>query len=201
MSNFSKSSANKKRRFRRPASPRGDYSFLTPDLAPANTCPAVLRVRILYHKILMVRPGALTRRERLRRVVILCCQFIRNLAYYRVGGQYPTGWKAPPLQPTASFWRIVNGNFIDACVLEWCKLLGDTKGQHCWDRISNPGVSVSLPTQRSILQSLPLGIGIGRRPPDRSSPDARPSGHRLTRPRRKRSRSCGNAHPGPWRRA
>jgi hypothetical protein len=39
------------------------------------------------------------------------------------------------LQPTASFWRIVNGNFIDACVLEWCKLLGDPKGQHYWERI------------------------------------------------------------------
>jgi hypothetical protein len=60
---------------------------------------------------------------------------MRNLAYYRVGGQYPTGWKAPPLQRIASFWRIVNGNFIDACVLEWCKLLGDPKGQHYWERV------------------------------------------------------------------
>ena len=78
---------------------------------------------------------ALPRRDRLRRVVILCCQFFRNLAYYRVGSKHPTGWKEPPLGPTASFWRIVNGNFIDACVLEWCKLIGDAKGQHCWGRI------------------------------------------------------------------
>jgi hypothetical protein len=77
----------------------------------------------------------LSRRERLRRVVILCCQFARNLAYYRIGGQHPTGWKDPPLGSTASFWRIVNGNFIDACVLEWCKLLGDAKGQHSWERV------------------------------------------------------------------
>ena len=70
-----------------------------------------------------------------RRVVILCCQFVRNLAYYRVGGKHPTGWKDPPLGPTASFWRIVNGNFIDVCVLEWCKLMGDAKGQHCWERV------------------------------------------------------------------
>jgi hypothetical protein len=78
---------------------------------------------------------ALSRRQRLRRVVILCCQFLRNVAYYRVGGKHPTGWKDPPLGPTASFWRIVNGNFIDACVLEWCKLIGDAKGQHCWERV------------------------------------------------------------------
>jgi hypothetical protein len=78
---------------------------------------------------------ALSRRDRLRRVVLLCCLFLRNLAYYRVGGKHPTGWKDPPLGPTASFWRIVNGNFIDACVLEWCKLIGDAKGQHCWERV------------------------------------------------------------------
>jgi hypothetical protein len=77
----------------------------------------------------------LSRRERLRRVVILCCHFTRNLAYYRVGGRHPSGWKDPPLQPTASFWRVVNGNFIDTCILEWCKLLGDTKGQHSWMRV------------------------------------------------------------------
>jgi len=78
---------------------------------------------------------ALSRRDRLRRVVIVCCHFIRNLAYYRVGGKHPTGWKNLPLGPTASFWRTVNGNFIDVCVLEWCKLIGDAKGQHCWERI------------------------------------------------------------------
>jgi hypothetical protein len=77
----------------------------------------------------------LSRRDRLRRVVILCEQFIRNLAYYRVGIQHPNGWKDPPLVASASFWRIVNGNFIDACVLEWCKLLGDAKGQHCWQHV------------------------------------------------------------------
>jgi hypothetical protein len=60
---------------------------------------------------------------------------MRNLAYYRVGGQHPIGWKDPPLVATASFWRLVNGNFIDACVLDWCKLLGDAKGQHFWRRI------------------------------------------------------------------
>jgi hypothetical protein len=77
----------------------------------------------------------LSRRERLRRVVILCSHFTRNVAYYRVGMRNPTGWKDPPLGPTAAFWRVVNGNFIDTCVLEWCKLLGDAKGQHCWERV------------------------------------------------------------------
>jgi len=30
------------------------------------------------------------------------------------------------------FWRTVNGNFLDLCVLEWCKLFGDKRGEHCW---------------------------------------------------------------------
>jgi hypothetical protein len=77
----------------------------------------------------------LTRRDRLRRVVLLCCAFMRNLAYYRTGYRYPIGWRDAPLAEVASFWRIVNGNFIDVCVLEWCKLLGDAKAQHYWERV------------------------------------------------------------------
>jgi hypothetical protein len=37
------------------------------------------------------KPMSLTRRERLRRVVLLCCHFARNLAYSRVGGL--AGWR------------------------------------------------------------------------------------------------------------
>jgi len=28
----------------------------------------------------------------------------------------------------------VNGNFIDICVLEWCKLFGDSRGKHSWNK-------------------------------------------------------------------
>jgi hypothetical protein len=76
-----------------------------------------------------------TRRERLRRVTILCFSFVRNLAYYRTGNQYPGGWKTAPLLSTASFWRTANGNFVDLCVLDWCKLIGDSKDPHSWERV------------------------------------------------------------------
>ncbi len=28
-----------------------------------------------------------------------------------------------------------NGNFLDICVLEWCKLFGDTRGKHYWGKV------------------------------------------------------------------
>ena len=40
-----------------------------------------------------------------------------------------------PSQRHASFWRQANANFLDMCVLEWCKLFGDPKGEHYWGRI------------------------------------------------------------------
>jgi len=33
------------------------------------------------------------------------------------------------------FWRAVNNNFLDMCVLEWCKLFTDKSGQHYWGNI------------------------------------------------------------------
>ena len=29
----------------------------------------------------------------------------------------------------------VNGNFIDICVMEWCKLFGDLRGKHYWQKV------------------------------------------------------------------
>jgi hypothetical protein len=75
----------------------------------------------------------LTRRERLRRVALLCCEFMRNHAYYR------TGHPGEPREPR-EFWVTVNGNFLDQCVLVWGKLIGDRKAQHHWTKIvSDPG--------------------------------------------------------------
>ncbi len=84
----------------------------------------------------------LPRRDRLRRVAMLCCAFARNVAFYRAG------WadKAQPFlsehHSEASFWRQVNGNFFDMAVLDWCKLFGDQKhilrnrlGKHHWRRV------------------------------------------------------------------
>jgi hypothetical protein len=84
----------------------------------------------------------LPHRDRMRRVVLLCCAFARNVAFYRAA------WtdQAQPLlskrHPEASFWRQVNGNFLDMAVLDWCKLFGDQKdtpyrrlGKHHWRRV------------------------------------------------------------------
>jgi len=78
--------------------------------------------------------AVMSKRDRLRRVVILCRNFALNLAYYRVGRKP----EHVPLQDYAqrgNFWRAVSGNFIDMCVLEWCKLFADPNGKYHWSRI------------------------------------------------------------------
>jgi hypothetical protein len=69
-----------------------------------------------------------TKRDRLRRVVLLCAHFSRNLAYYRAGHDRLTN--ASP-----SFWITIDANFLDMAVMEWCKLLGDQKGKHFWAKV------------------------------------------------------------------
>lgn len=71
----------------------------------------------------------MTHRERLRRVAKLCCHFLRNLAFYR------SGWRNGSLIVDDPFWTNVNGNFLDICVLEWCKLFGDSRGKHHWRKV------------------------------------------------------------------
>lgn len=74
--------------------------------------------------------GGLTRKERLRRVARLCCHCLKNLAYYK------TGWHtSTDLFKEDQFWKIANNNFLDICVLEWCKLFGEPKGQYSWRKI------------------------------------------------------------------
>jgi hypothetical protein len=79
---------------------------------------------------------SLSRDERLRRVLILCCSFARNLAYYRTGRRTPYLHLQQTPNPTFTFWRAVSGNFIDMCVLEWCKLFADRRGKHYWRNIA-----------------------------------------------------------------
>jgi hypothetical protein len=72
----------------------------------------------------------MTRNERVRRTTLLCQHFARNLAYYRCA------WKGGKLFGTGSqFWRTVNGNCLDICVLEWCKLFGDKNERQYWRKI------------------------------------------------------------------
>jgi hypothetical protein len=76
----------------------------------------------------------MTKRDRLRRVTLLCCAFARNLAYYRAG------WDGGRPKSRAEFWVTANGNFIDIAVLEWCKLFIDTKNrkpaEHRWEVVA-----------------------------------------------------------------
>jgi hypothetical protein len=58
------------------------------------------------------------------------------MAYYRAG------W-APEVRPlfesnliNGNFWNTVSGNFLDMCVLEWCKLFGGRNEKHSWARIT-----------------------------------------------------------------
>jgi len=54
--------------------------------------------------------------------------FVRNAAYYR-------SWNnASVARRSEQFWRTLNGNFIDTCMLEWCKLFGDLRAQHHWSK-------------------------------------------------------------------
>ena len=71
----------------------------------------------------------LTRRQRMRRAALICCHFLRNLAFYRAG------WQHGHLRKNSQFWRNANGNFIDICVLEWCKIFADERGAHFWRTI------------------------------------------------------------------
>lgn len=71
----------------------------------------------------------MTRRERMRRVGLLCVHFVRNLAFYREGMENGKLIRDNP------FWRTVNFNFFDQSILEWCKLFADKKGKHYWENI------------------------------------------------------------------
>ena len=76
----------------------------------------------------------LTKRQQFRRVTLLCREFVRNLAYHRAGKT-----SSGELKRSGEFWITVHGNFLDCCVLEWCKLFVDTKnrnpGEHHWESV------------------------------------------------------------------
>ena len=75
------------------------------------------------------------RKDQLRIVVILGCSFARNLAYYRAwwGEEHQRYLSLANDHPI--FWRAVNNNFLDMCVLDWCKLFADKGGKHSWRQI------------------------------------------------------------------
>jgi hypothetical protein len=77
----------------------------------------------------------LTRREILTNVQRLCRSFGRNLAYYRAGWDRDLRILCEANPDSGSFWTTVNGNFLDMCVLDWCKLFGERNGHYTWNQI------------------------------------------------------------------
>ena len=66
--------------------------------------------------------------DRVRRTVIVCRHCLWNIAYFRAG------WRKGKIRVRREFWAAANGNFIDAAILEWCKLFADPNGLHRWSR-------------------------------------------------------------------
>jgi len=81
------------------------------------------------------------REEKLVRALKLCASFARNLVYYRVGRR-KEHLHLLDLTKTESahFWRLVNGNCLDMCVLEWCKLFQERE-KHYWGNIVTDAAS------------------------------------------------------------
>jgi len=71
----------------------------------------------------------MTNEERIRRVAILCCHCLRNIAFYRAG------WKQKDSRIKRQFWVNANGNFLDIAIREWCKIFADPNGEHHWKRV------------------------------------------------------------------
>ena len=87
---------------------------------------------------------SLSRTEKLHRVLLLCGSFVRNLAYFRVGCGEEHKHLLSMDNENFNFWRMVNGNFIDMCVLDWCKLFGERKGEYCWKNIVTDAASFKI---------------------------------------------------------
>ena len=90
----------------------------------------------------------LSREERLGRVAIVCCHFLRNLAFYRAGWRFDAHHGERSHRTADQFWVNANSNSLDTCVLEWCKLFGDKKGNHRWGRVVSDPQFLSKLLQR-----------------------------------------------------
>ena len=70
--------------------------------------------------------------DRVRRVLLLCCHFTRNVAYYR------TGWELGQVNGKGDFWITFNSNCFDIAMLKWCKLFvyeNGRPGKHHWRQV------------------------------------------------------------------
>lgn len=81
--------------------------------------------RILF---VMLETTHMNATDRARRAATLCCHFARNFAYYSV-------FRKSALLNEEGFWLTVFGDFVDVCVLEWCKLFGNRNGKYHWQNV------------------------------------------------------------------
>jgi hypothetical protein len=75
--------------------------------------------------------------KRIRRVIILCCSFAKNLAYSRGFSDDADQALKASSHPHADVWRVATNNFLDVAVMEWCKLMADPKDRHYWGNVVN----------------------------------------------------------------
>jgi hypothetical protein len=61
----------------------------------------------------------------------LCCETVRNAAYYKSGWTSPRDLK----RNNQDFWVNLNGNFLDIAVLSWCFNFGDKKAEFKWQNL------------------------------------------------------------------
>jgi hypothetical protein len=83
----------------------------------------------------MTEEPPLTRHEILTNVQRLCRSFGRNMAYYRAGWAKELRHLFEANPDSGNFWIAVKNNFLDMCVLDWCKLFGERNGNYSWKRI------------------------------------------------------------------
>lgn len=67
--------------------------------------------------------------QRVRRVAILCCTCMRNIAFYRAC------WDGHDLRVNNEFWKTVSGNFLDTAVHEWFKAFAHKRSKHHWSKV------------------------------------------------------------------
>lgn len=96
---------------------------------------------------------SLPRRDRVRRVVLLCCSFVQNVAFYRAAMADRTAPILSDHHPEAAFLRQAINNFLDVAVLDWCKLFGNQRMEkHHWRRVVSDADATTF--ERALFREL-----------------------------------------------
>lgn len=69
--------------------------------------------------------------ERSRRVALICGYCLRNLVFYNLLKEYEEEYNLS----SSELWNTIGANFLDICILEWCKLFVDEKAKHYYGKV------------------------------------------------------------------